>query len=82
MPYPIVSVGVLIVAASLTGGRYCGLLREDVMIFPSLAICSTRVRVTLGGTTHVAEQSWDEMFNPFFEFGVEAETTAKGSTND
>ena len=29
-----------------------------------------------------AEQSWDEMFNPFFEFGVEAETTAKGSTND
>ena len=29
-----------------------------------------------------AEQSWDEMFNPFFEFGVEAQTAAKGSTND
>ena len=28
-----------------------------------------------------AEQSWDEMFNPFFEFGVEAESP-KGSTND
>ncbi len=29
-----------------------------------------------------AEQSWDEMFIPFFEYGVEAETPAKGSTND
>jgi len=28
-----------------------------------------------------AEQSWDEMFIPFFEYGVEAETP-KGSTND
>ena len=28
-----------------------------------------------------AEQSWDEMFNPFFEFGVDAEGP-KGSTND
>ena len=29
-----------------------------------------------------AEQSWDEMFNPFFEYGVAAETATKGSTND
>ena len=28
-----------------------------------------------------AEQSWDEMFNPFFESGVAAESS-KGSTND
>jgi len=29
-----------------------------------------------------AEQSWDEMFNPFFEYGVEAETPTKGTTKD
>ena len=29
-----------------------------------------------------AEQSWDEMFNPFFEYGVEAKTPTKGSTNN
>ena len=29
-----------------------------------------------------AEQSWDEMFNPFFEYGVEAKTPTKGSSND
>ena len=29
-----------------------------------------------------AEQSWDEMFNPFFEYGVEVEASAKGGTND
>ena len=28
-----------------------------------------------------AEQSWDEMFNPFFEYGVDVEKP-KGSTND
>ena len=29
-----------------------------------------------------AEQSWDEMLNPFFEYGVAAETPTKGSTDD
>jgi len=49
LPYPIASVGFLVVAALLTWDRYCGIFREDIMIFPSLAVCSTRVRVTLRG---------------------------------
>ncbi len=28
-----------------------------------------------------AEQSWDEMFTSFFEYGVEVETSTKGSTH-